>query len=181
MKEYVFEQKMSEDRARQIAAKKGDWVWGVIFNRLPLTEVRLMYLEFLLINVRSEYMPGPLEKLRNTVRKNTVQELEVLADGTNGRIAMVADRPKILIKELEDDNNYVQRSDFDDNDLLSSAKKVAVKVAHRFMGGIPLVEVTEYRSVFRPYWVAFYGDMREGNKVRYLPIAADGGSNKRVR
>jgi hypothetical protein len=28
--------------------------------------------------------------------------------------------------------------------------------------------------VYRPYYVAFYGKVVQGERVRYLPIAADG-------
>ena len=36
------------------------------------------------------------------------------------------------------------------------------------------MEVISIESIFRPYWVALYGNVRAGKKVRYIPIAADG-------
>jgi hypothetical protein len=181
MSEFVFEQKMGRDEALKIAARKGDWLWHIVFHGLPLAELRLMYIEFLLIKLSSEYKPGIFDRLRGAVKKSFPQEVEVIVDGTNGRAAMVADHPPIIVMELDDEKDHVQRSDMDEDQLLRNAQKLAMKVAHRFMGGLPLVSVKEYRSVFRPYWVAFYGQMQEGSKVRYVPIAADGGKDRRVR
>ena len=31
-----------------------------------------------------------------------------------------------------------------------------------------------YRPFYRPYYVAFYGEMEMGKKVRYIAIEADG-------
>ena len=65
MREFVFEEKMTEEAARRIAMRKGDWFWNIVFGGLPLTELRFMYLEFLLFTLSVGYQPGLLEKFRN--------------------------------------------------------------------------------------------------------------------
>jgi hypothetical protein len=181
VKEFVFERKMSEDEAFALARKKNDWFWNIVFGHLPLTEMRLMWLEFLLVEIDTDIQPNFIDRMRGREPKNRRKTIEILADGTTGQVALVKDKPRILVKEFEEDSERVQRTEIPEDDLLLSAKKLAIKVTHRLMGGIPIVEVREYRSVFRPYYVAFYGQMQTGNKVRYVPIAADGGKNKRVR
>ena len=39
---------------------------------------------------------------------------------------------------------------------------------------ITSMEVASYRPFYRPYYVAFYGEMEMGKKVRYIAIEADG-------
>jgi len=96
----------------------------------------------------------------------------MLANGSTGSVAWVENMPDIVT--LQDvDETCVQLSDKSDNDLIRRGRKIALKVIHRFAGGIPELEVVRIETVFRPYWVAFYGDVAEGKKVRYKPIPAD--------
>lgn len=32
---------------------------------------------------------------------------------------------------------------------------MAMRLTHRFMGGIPEIEIVKIESIFRPYWVVF--------------------------
>ncbi len=42
------------------------------------------------------------------------------------------------------------------------------------MGRNLSIKPVEERKVYRPFYIAIYGDMVEGTKARYMPIAADG-------
>ncbi|MGO0916367.1 hypothetical protein ACTPEM_24885, partial [Clostridioides difficile] len=47
-----------------------------------------------------------------------------------------------------------------------------VQVKDRFMGGIPEIEIVKIESIFRPYWVVFFGKVELNRRVSYLPIEA---------
>ena len=58
--------------------------------------------------------------------------------------------------------------------IIQTAKRPALRMVRRQIGKTATAEVHSVRSVYRPYYVAFYGEMKMGTKVRYLPIPADG-------
>ncbi|MDU4880075.1 MAG: hypothetical protein E6X57_06710, partial [Clostridioides difficile] len=70
--------------------------------------------------------------------------------------------------------NIVQYSDKDERRVKAKANKMAMRLTHRFMGGIPEIEIVKIESIFRPYWVVFFGKVELNRRVSYLPIEADG-------
>ena len=68
-----------------------------------------------------------------------------------------------------------QDSTFDKEKIIAQAKRVAMRIMRRHSGHIiTSMEVASYRPSYRPYYVAFYGEMEMGKKVRYIAIEADG-------
>ena len=60
-------------------------------------------------------------------------------------------------------------------DTASGRDRVAMRIMRRHSGHIiTSMEVASYRPFYRPYYVAFYGEMEMGKKVRYIAIEADG-------
>ena len=51
---------------------------------------------------------------------------------------------------------------------------MAMRITHRFMGGTPDINIIKIESFFRPYWVLFFGEVKENTRVGYLPVEADG-------
>ncbi|MTK13313.1 MAG: hypothetical protein F8N39_14880 [Clostridiaceae bacterium] len=175
-----FPIKIDEEEAEFKARAKGGALWRAIFNGKNLSEIRKHFVEFKLITFEVIHRPNFIEKLvfgKSEVKKQTIT---MLANGSTGSVSWVESMPDIV--ELKDiDENTIQLSDKDDEYLTRRGRKIAIKVIHRHVGGIPEIKVLKIESVFRPYWLAFYGDMVEGNKVRYMPIAADGcGSHRSI-
>lgn len=106
----------------------------------------------------------------------------MLANRATGSVSWVDSMPEMLtLKDV--DENEVQISDKDNDYLTRIGTKIALKVVHRHVGGIPENNLLKVENVYRAYWIAFYGDMIEGNKVkvRYMHIAADGcGSHRSI-
>ncbi len=50
----------------------------------------------------------------------------------------------------------------------------------RQIGKVAFAELDSMRSIYRPYYIAFFGEMKMGERVRYIPIAADGNQVSRV-
>ena len=58
--------------------------------------------------------------------------------------------------------------------LIDEAKRLARRMVKRQVGRDVLLDVLSVRSIYRPYYIAFYGDLVENTKVRYIAIPADG-------
>jgi hypothetical protein len=181
MSEAVFKQTMSRQQALKTAQNKGDWLWNIVFYNKPLTELKLMYIEYVLLEMETTAAPSLFQKLQKKESvKSFVKKLRVIVDGTTGGVALVTDMPLIEEKCFTEED-WVQTSSFVEEEAVRKAKMLAHKISHRVLGGMHTAEVTEYKSVYRPYWVAFYGEVKEGNRVRYITIPADGGKNSRAR
>ena len=181
MCEAVFRQTMSRAQAMKIAQKKGDWLWNLVFRSQPLSELRLMYIEYVLLEMETTAAPGVFRKLlANGSGKPLVKKLRVLVNGTTGGVALVSDLPQMEDRDFTDED-YVQTSSFSEAEAVRKAKMLAHKISHRTLGGMHTAEVVEFKPVYRPFWVAFYGEVKEGNRVRYITIPADNGRNSRAR
>lgn len=173
--------KLSREEARKIAEKKGDWLWQLVFKRLPLSQLKLMYIEYEIIRVKTTSASTALSHLRKKESREVQKYLDILVNGTTGGVALITDQNLCFEELAVNDDMEIQHGVFDRQEAVKRAKMLAHKVTHRMMGGMHETEVIERFSVYRPFWVAFYGDMVEGNKVRYITIPADGGQNQRAR
>lgn len=175
-----FSIKISKAEAEKIAETKGGILWRAVFSRSKLSEVRQHFIEFKLITFVAIHKPTPFEKIVSKKTEIKKQTITLLANGSTGSVSWVDSMPEIILLS-NIDSNIVQSSDRDNEYLISRGRRVATKVMHRHIGGVPELEVLKIESVFRPYWIAFYGDAIEGKKVRYKPIAADGCGSYRSR
>jgi hypothetical protein len=181
MSEAVFRQTMPREQAYEIAKNKGDWLWNIVFHSKPLTEIKLMYIEYVLLEMKTTSAPSLFQKLLPGVgAKPLIKKLRVLVNGTTGGVALVTDLPPCEEKEFSEED-WIQGSAFVEEEAVRKAKMLAHKISHRTLGGMHTAEVVGYQSVYRPFWVAFYGEVKEGNRVRYITIPADGGRNSRAR
>ena len=175
-----FSIKIDKSEAEKIAHTKGGLLWRVVFSSNKLSEIRQHFIEFKLITFEAIHKPTTFEKLVSKKTEIKKQTITLLANGSTGSVSWVDSMPEIvLIKNI--DSNIVQTSDRDNAYMISRGRRLATKVMHRHIGGVPELEVLKIESVFRPYWIAFYGDAIEGKKVRYKPIAADGCGSYRTR
>jgi hypothetical protein len=177
----VLEQKMPKEQAMQKAQNKGDWFWNLVFHHKPLSELKLLYVEYILFDIETTSTPSLLGKLKSgTPQIPTTKKVQVLVNGSTGGVALVTEQLKIIEKDFHDKSEY-QNTQFSDEEVTVRAKKLVHKITHRMMGGLHESKIVSRLSVYRPFWVAFYGEMQMGNKVRYIVIPADGGQNIRTR
>ncbi|HVI41989.1 MAG TPA: hypothetical protein VM577_15160 [Anaerovoracaceae bacterium] len=175
-----FPIKTGKDEAENIARGKGGLLWNTVFSGMNLTQIKRHFIEFKLITFEATYRPSLIARLFSRKTETKKQTITMLANGSTGSVSWVDSMPDIVtIKDVDDLD--VQLSDREDDDLCKRGKKIATQVIHRHVGGVPELELIKIESVFRPYWIAFYGDVVEGNKVRYKPIAADGCGSFRSR
>lgn len=149
----------------------------LLLNRKP-TSIRLFYIEFKIIRLNISYKPSWIDKILTANNRLKGQNMSLIVDGTCGAAALIDSRPPVV--RIEVDENRIQYSDLTDDELLLRARKTATRILRRHIGGFPMIDLFSIDSVFRPYWIVFYGDPKPGHKVRYIPVPADGCSSNRT-
>jgi len=168
----IFPIKLAREEAETMARQKGGLFWRTVFSRKDLSELRQHFVEYKVITLEAVFRPTIIQRLlfrKTDIRK---QKIQMLANGSTGSVSWIESMPEIVTMNGVDEN-AIQLSDRNDDRLVSRCRKVAVRVMHRFAGGIPELEVLSIESVYRPFWIALYGNTSANNKCRYLPIAAD--------
>lgn len=161
---------VTKDEAKQIALNgRGSFLAKMFTMNKKVYETRLHYIEFKLVTMEVVYSKSGFRKSNN----QNLSTLKILVNGSTGAGSVVQDIPKSKkVKNI--DKNIIQYSDKDDKRVRAKANKMSMRIAHRFMGGMPETKIISIESIFRPYWVVFFGEVKENKRVRYLPIEADG-------
>lgn len=174
-----FAIKKSREEAKKEAGRKG--FIARLFSGKGREDIvmKTLYIENRLITFEITSPPPLFERLfrRGALPRNS--KIEMIANGSTCGVSYY-DRRGVETVESEVGEDEVQLSDFSDETLITRGNALARRILRRRVGGNLSLEVLKVESVFRPYHVAFFGEPREGEKVYYLPIAADGCSVKRT-
>jgi hypothetical protein len=164
---------MSEESAWKISEKNVNLLTRFWLGKDPAIELRRVFIENRLITFTITRGPSLLDRI---FRKNPApgkSRIRVIANGSTCGVSYY-DGAGLEIVEMEVDEDEVQPSDFPDDALVTRGNALARRILRRRVGGNIFLDVENIESIYRPYYVAFYGKVAEGVKVRYLPIAADG-------
>ena len=101
------------------------------------------------------------------------QKILMLAEGTRGTPAYLEKPIKTQSLQITDPAQ-VQTTEIPQDKLIENAKRLAGRMIRRQIGSYVTLEVLQLRSIYRPYYIAFYGELVENTKVRYIAIPADG-------
>jgi hypothetical protein len=156
-------QKLSKSDALNIAIKKGG------------------FLGKLIVKQEIKYTVKPISIFRtkkSNINKPKESKINILCDCTTGVAALADSLPNFEVKEVEDKS--IKDKLINDDELLKRSKKLAFKLIHKHNVGHPYLESWEIKEIYRPFWVAIYGKFEQGNKIRYLPIQADGHNIQRT-
>lgn len=168
-----FSIKVSKEEAEKIAKSRGGFLGFVFLPGKKVHEMRMHYVEYKLLTFELKYNPNFIEKYLMHKNEIKTQTITILANGSTGSAAWVDSMPEIVnLKNI--DENSIQFSDKDEELLINKGRKLASRVVHRYIGRIPEVKLIKSESIFRPFWVAFYGEVKQNQKVYYVPISADG-------
>ena len=170
---------MSEEEAMKVARGGGNIIGKAMFGKKDIA-LRLWYLESREVIFHLEYQPAPLMRwLGKTSSKRPTQKIRMVVEGTRCT-ASYAGEP-IRTHEIEiEDSNAIQKTTFSDEEIVQTAKRMAVRMVRRQIGQVPEAKLYQMRSIYRPYYLAFYGELQMGKRVRYLPIPADGNRVERA-
>lgn len=161
-------------------ARGGGNIFGkALYGQKDIT-MRLMYLESREVIFKLTYRPAPLMRWLGKKESNLPQQkIRMIVEGT--RCTASYSGEPIMTREIEiEDSDAVQKTEFPDSEIVETAKRMAVRMVRRQIGQVPIAELDSMQSIYRPYYVAFYGEMKMGERVRYLPIAADGNRVERA-
>lgn len=168
---------ITRDEAMNIAKGGGNIAGRMLYGNKDI-DLKLLYLENRYIVYNMTYLPNPISKLLKKTGKVRTQKIAAIIDGTRCTASYVPD--ELRYEELIVDEELIQYTEFSDEELISKGKDMCRRMVRRQMGRYITMEVESMISVYRPYYIAFYGSLVEGTKVRYLPIAADGNEVKRA-
>ena len=162
-----------------MSEKKVNFLTKFFFKIKPEIEIKTVFIENKIITFDITGKPPLIERLFKRNPKPRRSKIRMIANGSTCGVAYYDDKG-VEIVEMDVDDASVQLSDYSDDMLVTRGNALARRILRRRVGGNMSLDVCEIKSVFRPYHVAFYGELREGEKVRYLPIAADACTIKRT-
>ena len=162
---------MNRDEAMQIAQGGGNLLGKLLYSKKDI-DLRLMYLESREIVYELTYVDRLIDKFFLFLMKKTQQKIKVMVEGTRCNAAYSPD--DLLLEIVSVNTDDVQLSKYTDKEIIDEGKRMCRRMIKRQKGRDVLLEVVSNESVFRPYYIAFYGPLQLGTKVRYLPIPADG-------
>lgn len=171
MKINCFPITMDKDEALKIAQGRGNLL-GRILLRDRKINLRVMYLESRYMTYEMTYADSPLASLFKKNDRPDQQRIRVMVEGTTCSAAYAP--YDIYTTEKEVDENDIQFTYYDDHRLADAGGIMAKRMVRRQLGRSLTIRPVEMEKVFRPFYIAIYGEMTEGAKVRYLPIPADG-------
>ena len=170
MKVLTTKKTMSDAEALSIARKGGNSLGRVMYGNKDIT-LKLLWLESREVILRLDFQPAPLLKW---LGKGTPysQNIRMIVEGTRCTASYMEEELKLITKDIDPDS--LQKTEYDDDKIFRTAKRPALRMVRRQIGRVATAELVSMRSFYRPYYIAFYGEMKMGERVRYLPIAADG-------
>ncbi len=180
MKIQTLPRTMNREEAMKNAEKRGN-VFGKLTLKNEEITLKLMYFESKEIIFNMTYQDNFFQKMfrKNKDAPPNTQKIRIIAEGTRGTPAFLPYPLKTVEVEV-DDPSLIQNSEMPIEKIISDSKFLARKMVRRQKSRIVHTEVDTITSIYRPYYVAFYGEYKEGNKVRYLTIPADGNVVKRT-
>ena len=171
MKIECFPIKMKEEEALKIAAGGKNPIIRLLFGKKKIN-LRVMYLESRYIIYEMTYHDNFLVKAINKKKTEDKQKIRVMVEATTCTAAYVED--EIVTEEREVEENDIQHTYYEDKRLRDCGAIMARRMVRRHAGRNLSIRPVEERKVYRPFYIAIYGEMIEGTKARYMPIAADG-------
>ena len=161
-----------EDVEKQARGKGG--LLGKIFVRAPLFDLRLEYRKFYLVSLDYRVMARKFPFKTHEVSGR----LLFIVDALMAKSAVV----DITLRTEEVDGTIFQngRYDIDEKEAVECAEDYATRIIMRMCRNLPQFTAPATTStLYRPFWIAYYGNPEHDSKPRYLPFEADGFSFNR--
>jgi hypothetical protein len=163
---------MDTSEAMKIAEGRGNLLGRWVLRNKKIS-LRVMYLESRYLTYEMTYIDSPLVKLfKKTEGPPDRQRIRVMVEGTTCSAAYAPNDIHTIEKDV--DESDVQFTYYDDSRLSDAGGIMAKRMVRRQLGRNMTIRPVEMEKVFRPFYIAIYGEMIDGAKVRYLPIPADG-------
>lgn len=157
---------MTKEKAEEQARK--NWIARFV-SRRKFSKVELKYFPNYAVNMEVE-----IEKRKGIFGPKEKEKINVgiIVSATGGHAAVYYDLPKL--SEVKSSPNQLCDAIIDKEKILAKAKKDMEHFVIKRIKIRPRLVKTEVTFFYRPYWAAYYGEVKKGNKVYYLPMQADG-------
>ena len=151
----ITQKKMTDSEAFVKARGGGNLIGKAMYGGGKIT-MKQLYLQSFEVVFDAYFKPGLVERFftRKGQMGGNSQKICMIVEGT--RCTASYHEQPLPLYEADLDPDMCQDSTFDKEKIITS------------------MEVASYRPFYRPYYVAFYGEMEMGKKVRYIAIEADG-------
>lgn len=166
-----FPVKMTEEEAMRIAKKGGSFLGKLFISNKQKINLRLMYLESRYITYEMTFQDTIFSVIAKKKEKDR-QKIRVMVEATTCTASYVPEEVKYVEREVEKED--IQESCYDAKRLENCGAIMAKRLVRRHLGRNLTIRKEREERVFRPFYIAIYGEMQEGTKARYLPIEADG-------
>lgn len=170
----ITQKKMTDSEVFVKARGGGNLIGKAMYGGGKIT-MKQLYLQSFEVVFDAYFKPGLVERFftRKGQMGGNSQKICMIVEGT--RCTASYHEQPLPLYEADLDPDMCQDSTFDKEKIIAQAKRVAMRIMRRHSGHIiTSMEVASYRPFYRPYYVAFYGEMEMGKKVRYIAIEADG-------
>lgn len=171
MKINILPVKMSQEEAMKYAGGYHNLAVKLTARGKKIN-LKLMFLEHRVYIFELTYLDTPfIKKLRKKPLPEK-QKIRIFADATTCSVSYLEDPLKTQSIKVSED--AVQGSYYDDQRLEDKAAMLAKRIVRRRTGRNLEIRTLSMEKVYRPYYIAIYGEMKMGTKARYYPIPADG-------
>ena len=175
----IFPILRSEEDVLPEARRKGGPLGRLLLRGQALAELRLHFVEYRILIFSVLHRPNGISRHLFGEREDKRQLCRVLVNGSTGGALWAEEIPQPLVP-YEAREEQIQHSSFPRERMEEKGSRLVLRVLRRRVGGYPTVNLEEDAPVYRPFYVALFGDPQEGHRVRYLPFAADGCSSHRT-
>ena len=155
---------MTKEKAEEQARK--NWIARLV-SRREFSKVELKYFPYYAVN-----MEVKIEKRRGIFGPKEKINVGIIVSATGGHAAVYNELPKL--SEVKPSRNQLCDATIDKEKILAKAKKEMENFVIKRIKVIPRLVKTDVTFFYRPYWATYYGEVKKGNKVYYLPLQADG-------
>lgn len=166
---------MDEYGAFQKARSGGNALGKALYGSGNIT-MREMYLQSFEVIFDAYYRPSLTQRMFSRSRgqlNGNSQKICMIVEGTRCSASYYEGPLKLSPMEL--DKEDCQDSTFTEEQVIARAKRTAMRIMRRHGNRVVVsMELASIRPFYRPYYVAFYGELEMGKKVRYIAIEADG-------
>ena len=167
---------LSEEELRERLERMGPFNLNrFLIGRRPIRKIELKYVEYLLLDYEVDCKKsGLLSGLRHERRDAEPHGIRLIGNGSTGSVSYMETFPKTEYRDVE--QAQIQGKDFGPAEMARDARMLIAKVMRRLLGQrFPNAVLTRVKSIYRPFWAVYYGDVREKDgKSLCWPWAADG-------
>lgn len=167
-----FSVKKSVEEAEKEARRKSFLARIFLRKRQDEIVMKTIFIENRLMTFDIIRKPSVADKIFRKGSSERGSKIQMIGNGSTCGVAYYDSRGVEAV-ELDVPEESVQYSDFSDKDFTLRGNVLVRKILRRRVGGSVSLEISDIKSIYRPYHIAFFGQPEEGAKVFYIPIAAD--------